>query len=124
MTLTPETGRIRWEDITSSIDAIASRGYVGKLERRSFIIYRPELSDGQYRLLCLIGDRGGESLYRDDPEPLKAEAERWLEEFASSLGASFPEGECPECGFRPPTHTHDKNCSHHREAAPVAREGE
>src|ERR1017187_2188354 len=64
----PETGtaRIRWEDIASPIDAIASRGYVGKLERRSFIIYKPEFDGSQYRSLCLIGDGLGEFLYDDD----------------------------------------------------------
>lgn len=87
--MTGTTACIRWEDTASVIDAIASRGFVGKLERRSFIIYKPEFDGGQYRLLCLIGDRDGESLHADDPDELKATAERWLEEFISSLGASF-----------------------------------
>ena len=81
--------RIRWEDIPSSIDAIASRGFVGKLGRRSFIIYKPEFDDGQYRLLCLVGDRDGESLHAKAAEPLKAEAERWLPTIADS-GAIQP----------------------------------
>lgn len=81
--------RIRWEDNASPIDAIASRGYAGKLEPRSFIIYKPEDRGGQYRLLCLVGER--KSLYADDPDELKATAERWLSEFISSLGAVFPD---------------------------------
>jgi len=93
--------RIRWEDNASPIDAIASRGYAGKLEPRSFIIYKPEDRGGQYRLLCLVGER--KSLYADDPDELKATAERWLSEFISSLGAIFPPepepaAACSDCG--------------------------
>jgi hypothetical protein len=83
--------RIRWEDCRGSLDAIASRGFVGALKHRPFIIYRPTYDDGQYRLLCLIGNRDGESLSADDPDELKATAERWLAEFVASLGAVFPE---------------------------------
>jgi hypothetical protein len=89
------TARIRWEGTASPIDAVASRGYAGKLERRSFIIYKPESDALRYRLLCLIGD-GAETLYADDPEALKVKAERWLEEHVSSLGAPFEGDASPE----------------------------
>jgi hypothetical protein len=35
--------------------------------------------------------------------------------------AALRESECPECGFRPPTHTHDKDCPRYQSDAPEAR---
>lgn len=111
--------RIRWEDFPAGQAA----GYVGTLNPAVFRIWEPENDDGEWMLTAAaLPGAAGEQRYGSSPDELKAEAERWLEEFVSSLGAVFPEGECPECGFRPPTHTHDKNCS--RYAPDTAATGE
>jgi hypothetical protein len=112
------TDRIRWEPAEHG----GWIGYAGTLKPFIFQIHEacawkvPDLIDGLALASTLPGDLG-HYVRGTDPDRLKAEAERWLEEFASSLGAIFPEGECPECGFRPPTHTHDKNCSRAAEPA-------
>ena len=119
------TKRIRWHDEDGSRDFAALTGYIGTVDVPQFKIYEPDDRGGEHGAEWLLTSRlpGQDSArYADDPDKLKAEAERWLERFVQSLGAIFPEGECPECGFRPPTHTHDKDCSHHRDAAPAAGE--
>jgi hypothetical protein len=116
MTPTPETGtaRIRWSDDLA--DARHFIGHVGTVAEPAFKLYGP--IDGSDRWLLSIRLRSAvEFVYRDDPDELKADAERLLAEFVSSLGAIFPpepapDPDCPECGFGLPRH--DKTCSQHR----------
>src|ERR1017187_5463305 len=88
----PETGtdRIRWSD--DPADARHFTGHVGTVTEPAFKLYGP--IDGSDRWLLSIRLKGAVDLvYRDDPDELKDEAERRLERFVSSLGASFPEDE-------------------------------
>jgi hypothetical protein len=90
MTPTPETGtaRIRWSDDLA--DARHFIGHVGTVAEPAFKLYGP--IDGSDRWLLSIRLRSAvEFVYRDDPDELKADAERLLSEFVSSLGAVFPE---------------------------------
>jgi hypothetical protein len=113
------TGRIRWEPAKYH----GWTGHTGTLESWAFQVWQSNSDHGDVVLgewelmtqLPVAVPRDG-LRHSHDPEVLKAEAERWLERFVVSLGAVFPEGECPECGFRPPTHTHDKDCSRYRQA--------
>jgi len=76
------TGHIRWTDEPRTFV-----GYVGEIEPYLFQIWGS--SDGsRWMLLSSLPGAltGSES---DDPDELKATAERWLEQFISSLGASF-----------------------------------
>lgn len=105
--------RIRWE--TGQWDNLV--GYVGTVEPWTFQIWHIR-DDGHWSLISsLPGMQNKDSYsYGDDPDALKAKAERWLEEFVSSLGAIFPEPptpdpDCEECGFGLPRH--DKDCSHY-----------
>ena len=79
-----ENGRVRWEDTKYG----GLVGYVGTLETWVFQIQRPVLAGERWVLTAtfpgaLNDVRGG------TPDDLKAEAERWLEQFTASLGASF-----------------------------------
>ena len=124
MTETTGTDRIRWYDKTpgnGDVYNVASIGYVGTIEESAFIIYTPDELHADW-LLSVRLIPGSMFLYADSADALKAGAEKWLSGFVASLGAIFPEGECHECGFRPPTHTHDKDCSRCQSAAPAARE--
>lgn len=100
------TPRIRWEN-----DPIGSTaGYVGTHKPWVFQIFKYAPTVERWTLIAQLPGMIGDDVRSPDPDELKSEAERWLSGFVAS-GAIFPEGECPECGFRPPTHTHDKNCS-------------
>lgn len=102
MSTTQETGRIRWEEVDPGKSSIAWRGFAGTLSRPVFEIGRPVhlLTGGlgQWMLSFSIHDQVTDRHYGDDPEALKATAERWLEEFVSSLGAVFRGPACEHCG--------------------------
>ena len=83
--------RIRWTDEPETGDA---EGSVGTLEPVMFYIDIVNEADTDLWVLTtkLPGmEREPYRLYRSDRDILKAAAERWLEEFTSSLGAVFPE---------------------------------
>lgn len=74
--------RIRWEYTDGGMD-----GYVGTLMPPVFRICDAAPNDAAW---VLMAEFPGDAILRDDMEELKAEAERWLEEFVTSLGAVFP----------------------------------
>jgi hypothetical protein len=84
--------RIRWEDeppASGDVYLIASTGYIGTVKEPAFKIYTPdELHDNWLLSVRLLA--GGQFFRADDRAILKAEAERWLRVFVSSLGAVFP----------------------------------
>ena len=83
--------RIRWDDKTpgnGDVYNVASIGYAGTVEEAAFIIYTPDTMHADW-LLSVRLIPGSTFLYADTPGELKAEAERWLEEFVGSLGAIF-----------------------------------
>ncbi len=95
------TERIRWTAVECG--TVASWfGYAGSAEPALFSILHPVASKpGRHRydewaLCATFPGAESEARYAGSREPeaavaeLKAEAERWLEEFASSLGAVFP----------------------------------
>ena len=87
------TTRIRWADTHRGIPRI--EGAVGSLDAYLFAIYPPGDGpgrDAQWLLCCRLPGSDALSAHADDPDELKAEAERWLEEFVSALGAVFPGG--------------------------------
>ena len=87
--MTEATARIRWEPGAED-SMTAWFGLVGTCGPHVFQIVKPVMRGDQHTLTSeLPGQRFSK---RDgDPDELKAEAERWLEAFASSLGASFTE---------------------------------
>jgi hypothetical protein len=95
-----ETERIRWsEEIPGQFT-----GYTGTLRYPSlFHIYRPYRDcDDIWVLTSRLPGMERERYSGNDgdgPEELKAEADRWLVRFATSLGASFrqPGAGCPRC---------------------------
>jgi hypothetical protein len=113
--------RIRWTEQSDG----GWLGHAGTIERSLFMIIPPFL--GRWELYSTLPgwDR---ALLRGDVDEIKDHAERWLEEFVSSLGAVWPEpiadNDCPECGFGLPRH--DKDCSRYRQetAVEAAREKE
>ena len=84
-----ETKRIRWTDSRSSADDPAFAGHVGDL-CTLFKIWPPDDPGDEWLLTAALPGKEGERLY-GFPTDLKAEAERWLAEFVTSLGAVFPE---------------------------------
>lgn len=89
--MTETTARIRWEDEPTGdgdVYVIASKGYAGAIEEPAFRIYRPdEVHDNWLLSVRLTG--GSKFFYGTSSDELKAEAERWLERFVSSIGAVF-----------------------------------
>jgi hypothetical protein len=81
------TGRIRWEDRAG---IVAFRGCVAACPGACFAIYAPCSRDPQWLLRSYLPGQGLRRGAGDDPEKLKAEAERWLEEFVTSIGTVFP----------------------------------
>jgi len=79
--------RIRWEDGGSEMIALC--GHVGGLSATVFRILRPWSTFEHWAVSCTLAG-SGPVRRGNGPEELKAQAERWLEEFVSSLGASFP----------------------------------
>jgi hypothetical protein len=91
--MTEPTAHIRWEQETPQ----DINGYVGTMDVPMFQLWRTPCDYGD----VLIGDwvlsSGVPKLATHrlhssrDVDALKAEAERWLEEFTASIGAVFPE---------------------------------
>ena len=77
------TGRIRWEYTEGGMN-----GYVGTLAPPPFTIHCANLSYAEWMLTAKLP---GDAVPGNDLDALKAEAERWLEEFAASIGAAYPE---------------------------------
>ena len=84
--------RIRWEP--GAEDSMTAHfGMVGTCGPFVFKIIKPVMLGDRHTLTSeLPGQRF--SKLDGDPEELKTKAERWLEEFVSSLGAIFPDGAC------------------------------
>ena len=89
------TDRIRWE--AGQFGNLV--GYAGTVESWVFQVWHiSDDEDSHWSLISSLPDaQNWNAADPDDPEPLKAEAERWLTEFVSSLGAVFPDPELPEC---------------------------
>jgi hypothetical protein len=86
------SARIRWEPA----GLLGCEGYVGTFTEPAFGIYGPDGANESW--LLAIGLAAGTGfIYGSSSGELKAEAERWLEEFVSSLGAIFPDPELPRC---------------------------
>jgi hypothetical protein len=79
----PVSERIRWEPVEGGMD-----GYVGTVIPPLFTIHCANLS---YADWMLTAELPGDAVPGNDLEELKAETEKWLERFASSLGAIFKE---------------------------------
>lgn len=84
-----ETERIRWEPTNYG----GWIGHVGTLEPWAFQIFKTGLGYVGWSLTAQLPGSLGKGCQNDDPDELKAKAERWLAEFISSLGAIFPD--CP-----------------------------
>lgn len=88
-----KTARIRWEDEPPGY-AVAIDGFTGPPDWnwRTFRIWHPDPRADPRPFLT--SDLPGQARKQQHgaTEELKAEAERWLEEFVSSLGAVFPQG--------------------------------
>ena len=80
------TTRIRW---TEDNGVVAWSGTIGVIPSHQFVIIRPERGSDEYALGCLLPGMDGHAY--GNPDELKAEAERWLEEYVASLGAVFPD---------------------------------
>jgi len=78
------SNRIRWEATKYG----GWTGHVGTLETWAFQIQRPVLA-GERWLLTATFPGALNDIRPGIPDKLKAEAERWLKEFISSLGAIF-----------------------------------
>jgi hypothetical protein len=83
------TDRIRWVDG----DYCNLVGYVGGLDSFVFQIWKPGRDGDEWVLTSALPGQGAGAAvsYATEHEPLKAEAERLLEQFATLLGASFPD---------------------------------
>jgi hypothetical protein len=88
MTETTKPARIRWEE--TSLGEFAGR--VGTLRWLAYQMRPPAYDGGRWQLTSYIPGSIGKCTYSDDKEEAQAEAERRLEEFISSLGATFPGG--------------------------------
>ena len=93
------TERIRWErnDDGSSVTA-AHEGYAGTISEPLFFIFEPDDRDPWWILTSSLpglpgAGRAERRAHGADTDKLRAEAERWLAEFAGSLGAVFPDDE-------------------------------
>jgi hypothetical protein len=84
-------GRIRWAD-ESPQEFVTLAGYIGTRDEPAFRIFGPDAVNCRWLLSVRLA-AASEFIYGSGPDELKATAERWLEEFVSSLGASFPPGE-------------------------------
>lgn len=80
--MTETTARILWND---GDEITGSTGVLGPLTFRIIRVYM----EAKWMLLAHGLGMDSRQARNDDREELKAEAERWLEEFVSSLGAVF-----------------------------------
>lgn len=103
--------RIHWEP--AGYGAFA--GHVGTTKDRLFMIRKPDHRPA-WRLSSPLPGLSGAEATSAGPDALKREAERWLEEFVTSLGAVFPEALCKNC--RHPIHEVDY--SHLAASPPLA----
>ncbi len=79
--------RIRWQETPlGMID-----GHAGAVEACLFSIWQPPQASGEWVLTTELPGMDFKRIYESDPGSLKAEAERLLAEFVSSLGALFPD---------------------------------
>lgn len=85
-----DTERIRWEPTQYG----GFTGHVGTLADTNWLfqIWSAASVGGDWQLDSTLPGRFGQHSRADDPATLKADAEFMLEEFVSSLGASFPDG--------------------------------
>jgi hypothetical protein len=83
-----ETNRIRWE--TGQFGNLV--GYAGTVESWAFQVWHiSDDEDSHWSLISSLPDVANwNATDPDSPEPLKAEAESWLERFVASRGAVFP----------------------------------
>lgn len=88
--MTETTPRIRWID-SPETSTTAFIGWAGSIHESQFAIYKPDQDEGDYILVSQLSGLDEKRSYDADPEALKAEAERWLAGFVSSLGAVFPD---------------------------------
>ena len=79
--------RIRWAEEGGG-DAI---GFAGTASRGLFTIWAPRRDEEEWAVTTGLPGKPNECRYGADRGEVEAEAEEWLEEFASSLGAIFPE---------------------------------
>lgn len=78
---------IRWEPNGAGMLA----GYVGTVGACLLEIFEPGARDKEWILQSFLHGQAGRLSYGTGPDELKARAEELLREFASSLGAVFPE---------------------------------
>ena len=84
--MTETTARIRWEPTKYG----GWTGHVGTIDGFVFQVWKPApLGEEPWRLESNLPGDFGRITVNADPDWLKAEAERWLGEFVTSLGASF-----------------------------------
>lgn len=89
--------RIRWED-TAAPSLATWVGHIGTIKPPLFEIQEAMLVPERWVLIPGLPGLERERYFGADPDELKAEAERWLEQFVVSLGAIFPEKRtCPSC---------------------------
>src|ERR1035441_8478042 len=82
------TERIRWSDD-------GTEGYAGTAGQRIFTLYPPQ-DGGEWMMAAALPGFNGRIKYRDTLEELHPDAEQWLAEFISSLGAIFPDATADE----------------------------
>jgi hypothetical protein len=85
---------IHWEDNEARWDDNGSLlGYAGTFGGWLFQIFKAseDADDSTLALMSQLPGTLGDYRHSEDVATLKAEAECWLAEFVSSLGASFPE---------------------------------
>jgi hypothetical protein len=85
-------GRIRWEDEPGGY-AVTEDGFIGpaELNWRAFRIWRPDLRVDPRPFLTSDLHGQARRQVHGTLDELKAAAERWLQEFVTSLGAVFPD---------------------------------
>ena len=91
------TDRIRWTEDASVVPVggpvPAWKGHVGEVRSYLFLITLRSLGGDDLALSTELPWMSKRRTYDPDPDKLRAEAERWLTEFVSSLGAVWPEDE-------------------------------
>ena len=104
------TTRIRWEPTRYG----GWTGHVGNLEPWAYQIWQVDGPDSPWRLDSALLGQFGYRVDHPDPEVLKPHAERWLEEFVSSLGAIFPAS--LRAGLQAERDTQDQLAADHAES--------